>query len=205
MRWYPFHNPDWVTSLFPGCIWHKSRSEKKVYLTFDDGPQPDATAYVLELLDSYGMKATFFCVGDNVIKHPDLYDRILNGGHQTGNHTQHHLNSWKTNNKQYIKNVKLAESSIKSKLFRPPYGKLRLSTYNSLKKLGYQIIMWDVLSGDFDVNQTPTVVLKQLKKHTKNGSIIVFHDSNKFLEMLKQVLPEYLQYVKDNGWETATL
>ncbi|WP_338349878.1 polysaccharide deacetylase family protein [Nonlabens tegetincola] len=205
MRWYPFHNPDWVTSLFPGCIWHKSRSEKKVYLTFDDGPQPDATAYVLELLDSYGMKATFFCVGDNVIKHPDLYDRILNGGHQTGNHTQHHLNSWKTNNKQYIKNVKLAESSIKSKLFRPPYGKLGLSTYNSLKKLGYQIIMWDVLSGDFDVNQNPTVVLKQLKKHTKNGSIIVFHDSDKFLEMLKQVLPEYLQYVKDNGWETATL
>lgn len=205
MRWYPFHNPDWVTSLFPGCIWHKSRSEKKVYLTFDDGPQPDATAYVLELLDSYGMKATFFCVGDNVIKHPDLYDSILNGGHQTGNHTQHHLNSWKTNNKQYIKNVKLAESSIKSKLFRPPYGKLGLSTYNSLKKLGYQIIMWDVLSGDFDVNQNPTVVLKQLKKHTKNGSIIVFHDSDKFLEMLKQVLPEYLQYVKDNGWETATL
>ena len=205
MRWYPFHNPDWVTSLFPGCIWHKSRSEKKVYLTFDDGPQPDATAYVLELLDSYGMKATFFRVGDNVIKHPDLYDRILNGGHKTGNHTQHHLNSWKTNNKQYIKNVKLAESSIKSTLFRPPYGKLGLSTYNSLKKLGYQIIMWDVLSGDFDVNQNPTVVLKQLKKHTKNGSIIVFHDSDKFLEMLKQVLPEYLQYVKDNGWETATL
>lgn len=205
MRWYPFHNPDWVTSLFPGCIWHKSRSEKKVYLTFDDGPQPDATAYILELLDSYGMKATFFCVGDNVIKYPDLYDRLLNGGHKTGNHTQHHLNSWKTNNKQYIKNVKLAESSIKSKLFRPPYGKLGLSTYNSLKKLGYQIIMWDVLSGDFDVNQNPTVVLKQLKKHTKNGSIIVFHDSDKFLEMLKQVLPEYLQYVKDNGWETAIL
>jgi len=176
----------------------------KVYLTFDDGPVPEATPWVLDQLATYGAKGTFFCIGNNVRKYPDIYDRILAEGHTVGNHTYNHSNGWKTPTRQYIAGVAAAAAVIDSKLFRPPYGKLRPRQLKELEA-DYKVVMWDVLSGDYDPALTAEQCIQNVLRHTKAGSIIVFHDSVKAIDKLTAVLPVVLQHCQENNWTMAPL
>lgn len=194
---YFVKTPGIIQSALGGLIWRMSKS-KKVYLTFDDGPVPEATPWVLDLLKSRGVKASFFCVGDNVRKYPEIYRRILNEGHSVGNHTYNHLNGWKTDSAAYTENVAKAAKLIDSSLFRPPYGKLTPRAVKRLNK-DYDVIMWDVLSGDFDTSITPEDCLRNVKTHASAGSIIVFHDSIKAIDKLKFVLPEVISFFEQKG------
>jgi peptidoglycan/xylan/chitin deacetylase (PgdA/CDA1 family) len=200
MKWYPDRIPDWFASPFSGFTWHGDRELKEVYLTFDDGPTPRVTEFVLETLEEFKFKATFFCIGQCVEEHPALFKRILDEGHAVGNHTEQHLNGWKTDSADYLKNVALAADKIPSKLFRPPYGRIKPKQGQELRKLGYEIVMWNVLSGDFDTERTAESCLKNLKANTENGSIVVFHDSLKAFPILKIVLPKYLVFLKEKGY-----
>lgn len=197
------HKTPWIlTKLFPGILWHKSRNEKVIYLTFDDGPVPDVTPWVLEQLKLYNAKATFFMVGENIVKHPETYKAVIKEGHAVGNHSMNHLNGWKTGNAQYFKNIAEMESIIKphsSTLFRPPYGRFKLSQLRKLKG-EYRIVMWDVLSGDFSKSIPETVILDKCITKTRPGSIIVFHDSPKMFEKVKFVLPEYMTHFHHLGY-----
>lgn len=196
----------WVKKIFNNLVWDISNSDKKIYLTFDDGPIPEVTEWVLDLLKSEGIKATFFCIGDNIKKHPEVYKRILAEGHQTGNHTFNHLNGWKTRSSQYIENLKLCESEHlkrnieNSFLFRPPYGKIKPSQSKLIRQLGYKIIMWDVLSYDFDSTISGEKCLENVISNTVQGSIIVFHDSIKSEKNLRFALPGAIQVLKDKGF-----
>jgi len=180
--------------------------EKKVYLTFDDGPTPKITPWVLNQLKEFNAKATFFCIGDNIQKHPEIFQSVLQNGHIIGNHTFNHLNGWKTKTLDYIKNVQCCKESIQQlttdnqQLFRPPYGKIRKSQANMLRKEGYKIIMWDVLSGDFDTSISPEKCIQNVVRHTQPGSIIVFHDSVKSYKNLEFTLPKYLTFLKQNNY-----
>lgn len=177
---------------------------KTVYLTFDDGPIPEATPWVLDQLQEYNAKATFFCVGENVRKYPKIYQRILDEGHTVGNHTYNHLNAWKTKKHTYLSNVEEASEVIDSKLFRPPYGKLTPALSKKIAE-DYDIIMWDILSGDFDSNISAEKCLSNVKKNAREGSIIVFHDSIKAIDKLKVVLPHVLAYFSDQGIEMKAI
>jgi peptidoglycan/xylan/chitin deacetylase (PgdA/CDA1 family) len=179
--------------------------EPVVYLTFDDGPTPEVTAFVLELLKSFDFKATFFCIGDCVKKHPAIYKDVLQQGHAVGNHTHNHLNSWSVLRSRYVRNVDKAARFIESNLFRPPYGKLSYRKYKAILERGYEIVLWDVLSGDFDKNRKPASILENLYANTQNGSIIVFHDSKKCFETLKEVLPAYFSFLKEKGLTSKSL
>jgi len=196
----------WVKKIFNNLIWDVPNSENKIYLTFDDGPIPEVTEWVLDILKSEGIKATFFCIGDNIKKHPNIYKRILAEGHETGNHTFNHLNGWKTENRHYIENLKLYESehlklnTENSFLFRPPYGKIKPSQSKAVRNLGYKIIMWDVLSYDFDSTISAEKCLENVITHTAQGSIIVFHDSLKAEKNLRFALPKAIQILKDKGF-----
>ncbi len=187
-------------------VWDIPNSEKKIYLTFDDGPIPMVTEWVLDLLKSNNVKATFFCIGDNIKKHPEIYKRILIEGHQTGNHTFNHLNGWKTETNHYIDNFKLCETEHSklntehSFLFRPPYGKIKPSQSKVVRNLGYKIIMWDVLSYDFDSTISTEKCLENVISNTEQGSIIVFHDSLKAEKNLRFALPKAIQILKDKGF-----
>jgi len=194
---YFVKTPGIVQSIFGGLIWRIAGS-KKVYLTFDDGPVPEATPWVLDLLKSKNIKGTFFCVGENVEKYPEIYNRIISEGHSVGNHTYNHLNSWKTDRSTYTDNVGKAADVIDSKLFRPPYGKLTPSIIKALKNK-YDVVMWDVLSGDFDTTLTPKDCLNNVIENAKEGSIIVFHDSIKAIDTLKFVLPEVISFFEEKG------
>ena len=196
---YFVKTPGIIQSIFGGLIWRIAQS-KKVYLTFDDGPVPEATIWVLDLLKSKNIKATFFCVGENVKKNPEIYKRIISEGHTVGNHTYNHLNSWKTKKTAYTNNVDKAAEVIDSSLFRPPYGKLTPNLIRALRKK-YDVVMWDVLSGDFDTTITPQDCLKNVKENAKEGSIIVFHDSIKAIDTLKFVLPEVISFFERKGIE----
>ena len=194
---YFVKTPGIIQSVFTSLIWRIANS-KKVYLTFDDGPVPEATVWVLDLLKSKNIKATFFCVGENVEKYPEIYNRIISEGHSVGNHTYNHLNAWKTKNAIYSENVEKASNVINSSLFRPPFGKLSLGLIKDLKER-YDVVMWDVLSGDFDSNLTPLDCLTNVKENSKEGSIIVFHDSIKAIESLKFALPRVIDFFEDKG------
>lgn len=187
--------------LYPSFIWHKSRKEKKIYLTFDDGPIPEVTEWVLHTLQSYQAKATFFCVGDNIHKHPRVYEKVKKAGHTTGNHTFNHLNGWKTSREVYLENISRCRQVAGEELhlFRPPYGKITRQQA-ALISHAYQIIMWDVLSGDFDQHLSPAVCLQKSVKYTENGSIIIFHDSLKARKNLEYVLPRYLEHFCSLGY-----
>lgn len=200
-----------LKTLFPKYIWSISSVEKKVWLTFDDGPIPEITEWVLEELKRYDFKATFFCIGDNIGKHPEILKKIKTSGHQVGNHTFNHLNGWKTTTEDYIQNVEKCADEIakigidKSKLFRPPYGKIKPSQALLLRKSGYKIIMWDVLSADFDQKTTPEQCLKNVLSNVASGSIIVFHDSVKAFPNLKYALPKTLEFLSENGYQCEVL
>lgn len=191
--------------LFSGGIWRIPKEEEKVvYLTFDDGPIPEITEWVLDLLDKYNIKATFFCVGDNVRKYPYIYKKLLERGHKTGNHTFNHLQGIKTNTEAYLENVEAAAKLVNSELFRPPHGHIRLSQFKKLKNK-YKIVLWDVISRDYSKRQTPQQVLDNVKNYTRNGSIIVFHDSIKAEKNMKYALPLAIEWLLEQGYTFKTI
>lgn len=185
--------------VYPELTWRIPVSEKKIFLTFDDGPVPGITNFVLEQLRTFQAKATFFCIGSNVEKNPEVYQQILNEGHQTGNHTYHHLNGWITDTKLYLESIEQARSLIRSELFRPPYGKIKKAQIRRLQPR-FKVIMWNVLSHDYDSRITPQQCLDNVLKNTENGSIIVFHDSIKAKKNLEFVLPRVLKFYAEAGF-----
>jgi len=201
---YPVKTPKLVSRLMPQYLWRINSPEPVVYLTFDDGPIPGLTPWVLDTLAQFEAKATFFCVGDNVRKHPDIYARLLAEGHRTGNHTFNHLNGLKTPAAQYIENVRTCAEYVDSSLFRPPYGRLRRGLRRALSA-DYQLVLWDVLSGDFDRALSPEKCLAGVLKHTEPGSIIVFHDSLKAEPNLRYTLPRALEAFRQKGWRFEAL
>ncbi len=197
--------PRFYRWLFPKGIWRLPiEGEKVVYLTFDDGPIPEVTPWVLDLLDAYDIKATFFCVGDNVRKHPDVYQMVLDRGHRVGNHTFNHIQGLKTLTLKYIRNAQLGTEYIKSDLFRPPHGHMRLPQFFLLRKK-YKIILWDVVTRDYSKLKTPEEVFGNVKKYTRNGSIIVFHDSLKAEKNMKYALPKSIEWLKEQGYSFKVL
>lgn len=204
MHKYFIKTPWWVKKVFSSFVWDLDRGRKEVYLTFDDGPHPEITPWVLELLKEYGAKATFFCIGNNVSKFPATYRQVIDEGHSIGNHTYHHLNGWKTEKTAYIKDVEQAATLISSSLFRPPYGKIKMEAARKLPAVlgpGAQVIMWDVLSADFDRSISKEECLHNVLSNIGNGSVVVFHDSEKAFPHLQFVLPLVLEYLKEEGYE----
>ena len=193
--------PRWFKRLNKKFIWEIPTKEKSLFLSFDDGPHETATPFVLDQLKKYNAKATFFCLGKNVKDHPEIYKSILSEGHSVGNHTFNHLNGLTTKRKIYIDDIEQANRYINSTLFRPPYGKISPFTANSLrKKFDFKIVMWDVLSGDFDTTLSPEKVLSNVINKAQAGSIIVFHDSTKAFDALNFVLPKVLQHFTEKGY-----
>ncbi|MEY4135440.1 MAG: polysaccharide deacetylase family protein [Saprospiraceae bacterium] len=201
---YFIKSPQFVRNLFPNFTWQIPSSEKRLFLTFDDGPVEQVTPWVLDCLAQYDAKATFFCVGDNVRKHPKVFARIREEGHSVGNHTFNHLNGWATENISYFHNVRNCASMVKSDLFRPPYGRLKPKQAQFLQR-HYRVVMWDILSGDFDPGITPQQCLNNVLHHAEPGSIIVFHDSLKARERLEFALPKALEYFSALGYRFEAL
>lgn len=202
-----YKTPALIAKLFPDVHWQVETSNKEIYLTFDDGPIPEVTPWVLDQLNDFGAKATFFMVGDNIIKHKEIYDKVKGQGHGIGNHTFNHLNGWHTSTKEYLENVSKSEDLVETKdakMFRPPYGKLKRAQYRALKQ-EYKIIMWDVLSGDFSKKLKREACLDKSIKNTSSGSIIVFHDSKKTIDKLKYILPRYLEHFSELGYTFKSL
>jgi len=200
-----------IKKLFPGYIWSVKSTKKTVYLTFDDGPIPEITEWVLALLKENNIKATFFCIGDNIEKHPQVFEKVVTEGHTIGNHTFNHINGWHTDNKVYFKNIEACRQAIikrtghDSKLFRPPYGKISHSQAKQVRNLGYKIVMWDVLSADFDTSISLEKCCENVIKNATNGSVIIFHDSIKAFTNLEYALPRVIKYLKENGYSFGTL
>ena len=208
MKLYLAKTPSICIRFFRKYTWCFNQQEKVIYLTFDDGPTPEITHWTLNELQKHNAKATFFCIGKNIANHPEIFKRIQLENHSIGNHTQHHLNGWKTENARYIDNVLEVEKTLnlskvkklKLNLFRPPYGKIKRSQAKKLRHLGYKIIMWDVLSADFDMSITKEKCLENVLKNTKKGSVIVFHDSKKAAKNLQFALPKTLEYFSKKGF-----
>lgn len=215
MKFYWIKTSWVVKKIFSNYTWDVSKdgNSNTIYLTFDDGPVPEITEWVLNQLEEHQVKATFFCIGDNINKSPNIFNRLISEGHSIGNHTFNHLNGWKTTTDVYLKSTKLCEEAIqknssynvKSKLFRPPYGKLNTSQSRQIRKLGYKIIMWDVLSADFDQNLSQEQCLENVTSNLRPGSVIVFHDSIKAFKNLEYVLPKTLAYLKENNFNCEVL
>ena len=193
LRWY-----------YNQCTWHGSRKDKTIYLTFDDGPIPEVTPFVLDVLKKYEIKATFFCVGENISKNTSLFDRLKQEGHAIGNHTHNHLKGWNQRDEHYLDNVAKCQLHTNTQLFRPPYGRAKRSQLRELTK-HYKIIMWDVLSGDFDLKLSPKKCLDNVLKNTRNGSIIVFHDNIKAIPRLQYALPRAIESLLAQGYTFAKL
>jgi peptidoglycan/xylan/chitin deacetylase (PgdA/CDA1 family) len=186
--------------LYPKAYWRMDRHERSVYLTFDDGPIPEATPFILDTLKAFDAKATFFMVGDNVRKHPELYERIVAEGHQVGNHTHNHIGGLRHTIKEYSYNVEKANAYIKSHYLRPPHGWMRHGLYVWLSRR-YKIVMWDLVTRDYSKLLTAEDVVNNIKRYARNGSIITFHDSLKSIDKLRTALPESLQWLKEQGYE----
>ena len=227
MKPYLVKTPQFVQRIFPERVWAFSNSNNNIYLTFDDGPIPEVTPWVLSLLKEYGAKATFFCIGDNISKHPTVFRQLISEGQSIGNHTFNHLNGWKTSTEEYIKNCgefheilrsflplndktnstlhsefKIQNSEL---LFRPPFGKITSKQADILQKKGYKIIMWNVLSADFDASISKKECLENVINNIQPGSVIVFHDSLKAEEKLRFVLPKVLEYIASKKWKCARI
>jgi peptidoglycan/xylan/chitin deacetylase (PgdA/CDA1 family) len=212
-----------VKRMFPNYIWDVPTTKKIIYLTFDDGPTQEITDWTLGVLKQYNAKATFFCIGNNILKHPDIFKRIIENGHAIGNHTHNHVKGWKTKTKEYLENVETCEATFKSQipnskiqksfsdsyrdinLFRPPYGQIKPKQGKALMALGYKIIMWDVLSFDWDQSVSKKGCLKNVIDNTKQGSIIVFHDSKKASKNMEYALPKVLEYYSKLGYVFESL
>lgn len=184
--------------------WNIPGRPDELFLTFDDGPVPEVTPEVLDILENYSVKATFFCVGDNVRKHPDVYEAIRKAGHATGNHTFHHLNGWKTPAAEYLSDIAQCRSMVESRLFRPPYGRIRPSVVKHLQ-FEYKIVMWSVLTGDYNRELSPEQVLTNSIASTRSGSIIVFHDSIKASPNMLFALPRFLDHFISKGFKFSTI
>lgn len=190
--------------LYPGALWRMDRHQKAVYLTFDDGPIPEATPFIINTLEHYGIKATFFMVGDNVRKHPDEYQLVVKHGHRIGNHTYNHISGLKYLSKNYLANTDKANELLHTDLMRPPHGWMRWLQYHVLKK-HYKIVMWDVVTRDYSNRLTAQDVLENVKRYTRNGSIITFHDSIKSIDKLHEILPSAIEWLMKEGYEFKLL
>ena len=190
----------WLRWIYPHALWRINPEERAVYLTFDDGPIPESTPFILDTLREFGAKATFFMVGENVKRHPELYRRIIDEGHQVGNHTYNHLGSLRHYIITYYNNVEKANELIHSHLFRPPHGWMWLGAYNMLRRK-YRIVMWDLVTRDYSHLLNAFDVLRNVVLYARNGSIITFHDSLKSIEKLRYALPASLRYLRDQGYE----
>jgi peptidoglycan/xylan/chitin deacetylase (PgdA/CDA1 family) len=200
--------PFWLKMLYPTCLWNYKPDgrQKKIFLSFDDGPHGTATPFVLDELKKHNARATFFCIGKNVQAESSLYKRILMEGHRVGNHTYNHMNGWKTDNKTYLENIEKARELIDSNLFRPPYGRATaFQIRNLIDKLHYKVVMWDVLAGDFDPKVNGKQAAERVIRKSKPGSIIVFHDSAKALQVLQVALPIVLAYFSGEGFSFDTI
>ena len=185
--------------LYPGALWRMDRHDRSVYLTFDDGPIPEATPIILDILRRYDIHATFFMVGDNVRKYPELYQQIVEGGHQVGNHTHNHISGLRRTLHEYSYNVEHANAYIKSHLFRPPHGWMRLIQHRLLRRR-YKVVMWDLVTRDYSKWMTAEDVVNNVKRYARSGSIITFHDSQKSIEKLKIALPESIEWLREQGY-----
>ncbi|MBR2184469.1 MAG: polysaccharide deacetylase family protein [Prevotella sp.] len=216
----------WMKWLYPKALWRMDAAEHSVYLTFDDGPIPESTPFILDTLKEHGVKATFFVVGENVKRYPDLFRRIISEGHSIGNHTYNHMGSLRHYVKTYLSNIETADavmqtaanvggsensslftrhSSLEKPLFRPPHGWMWLSAYHMLMKRGYTIVMWDLVTRDYSRNLNAFDVFRNVVYYTRNGSIITFHDSLKSIQKLKYALPASIRFLKEQGYELKTL
>jgi peptidoglycan/xylan/chitin deacetylase (PgdA/CDA1 family) len=217
---YLVKSPLLLKWFYSSLIWNKPRKDKTVYLTFDDGPIPNVTDFVLNTLKSYNIKATFFCIGDNITKHPAIFEQLKKDGHAIGNHTYNHLKGWDTDDNTYIQNFLKCQKLTQTNLFRPPYGRIKKSQIKKLSSVfssqfsvndlptgdpELQIIMWDLLSGDFDTQLSPEKCYQNVVKNVRNGSIIVFHDSLKAFDRVQHALPLAIKYLIDKGYQFRTL
>jgi len=200
---FKYSFPQFIKYIAPSYTWWVKTSENALFFTFDDGPHPEVTEWVLKELDKFNAKATFFCVGENVSKFPKTYQMLIEKGHSVGNHTYNHLKGWKTNNESYFQNIDKAAAFIESKFFRPPYGKMRPSQAQYLKTQ-FELVMWSHLSRDYEPNLNIRESLKEMKM-AKSGAILVFHDSEKSFENLKSILPELLSYFHERGYRFLSL
>ena len=215
MGFIPAKIPFIIKKAFPDYVWDRKKMDKVLYLTFDDGPTPEITDWTIKTLAQFNAKATFFCVGNNIKQHPNIFHRVLDNGHTIGNHSNTHLKGWRTKNEDYISDVESCQRIIETeyenynfngpKLFRPPYGQLKLNQGKILKKLGYAIIMWDILSFDWQNNTNPKTCFNNVKDNSKSGSIIVFHDSVKASRNLMFALPKVLEYYSEKGYSFKAL
>lgn len=204
-----FKVPAILPKIFQSFWWQLPQEKPTIFLTFDDGPIPELTPFVLETLQKYQAQATFFCVGDNIRKHPSIFKTILQENHQIGNHTYHHLNAWKVGKNEYLEDIQLCQNVMQEKkaentLFRPPYGKLAYGLRKEIEKK-LKIVLWDVLSYDFDPDLDPEVCLQNTIQHAENGSIVVFHDNIKATRNLIYTLPRFLQHFSEKGFQFAKL
>ena len=211
MKITPVKTPLVAKKMFPNYIWDISTTAKELFLTFDDGPTPEITNWTLDMLKHYNAKATFFCIGANIEKHPDIFHKIIADGHSIGNHTQHHVKGWKTKTKTYITEVLDTETHIealygkRSNLFRPPYGQIKPKQGKELIALNYKVIMWDVLSFDWQKEISEDDCLKNVISKSTKGSIIVFHDSIKASKNMMYALPKVLEYFSEEGYQFKAL
>ena len=201
---YLVKTPNFIQTLFPNFVWKMPSEEKTIYLTFDDGPVPEVTPWVLDVLRDFQAKATFFCVGENVKDNPEILSSIIEDGHTVGSHTFNHLNGWSTDNIKYYHNVRRGAFEVKSELFRPPYGRLMPKQAMFLQR-HYNIVMWDVLSGDFDPMISKETCLDNVIKNASEGSIVVFHDSQKAKEKLMYALPKALEHFAAEGYNFKSI
>jgi peptidoglycan/xylan/chitin deacetylase (PgdA/CDA1 family) len=206
---YPIKTPWWLKKLYPSLDWQPfSATERKVlYLTFDDGPHPEATPFVLEQLRKYAARGTFFCIGKNVQQYPKIYRQILEDGHRVGNHTQNHISGWKASDRNYLEDIRDAARYIDSDLFRPPYGRITRFQSALLQNapLNYHIIMWDILSGDFDTSLSGAKCARNVISHARDRSLVVFHDSEKAFPRLKEALPAVLEHFCGLGYSLEAI
>lgn len=188
--------------LYPHALWRMDHHQRSVYLTFDDGPIPQATPYILDVLDSYDIKATFFMVGDNADKYPELLQDVRARGHRIGNHTYNHIGGFRWFSWKYLGNVRRAEDILQTnKLFRPPHGWMKPMQYRVMRATGWRVVMWDVVTRDYSNRLTAQDVLENVKRYTRNGSIITFHDSLKSIDKLREILPQALEWLISQGYE----
>ena len=197
--------PTWLQRLYRGVVWRMNPSSKVVYLTFDDGPIPECTPQVLEILSHYGVKASFFMVAENANRYPDLLQHVREADHTIGNHTYHHLKGYKTCLTSYLRDIADAHAVLQTHLFRPPHGRVTYSQKKALREAGYQIYLWDVLTHDYNPKYTPAKILRIVQHFTRNGSIIVFHDSLKSKDRMLQALPKVIEWLQAEGYSIQPL